>query len=280
MTWTPRHTLAAGFALILVTNAVVLGGAAYNRSGEPEAQLRLTEREFHRPYSWALRGENSGLALGLRWRVPRRSDAPQEYDYGHGGWGGRPAWLDQAKLASLGFDLSVAEEHPAAERHYDRQLDREVLLVLEFDGPAYQAALKQAELRSAEPSSARRRRDPLADEKEINSRLFAVDAGLDRASLRAKYPDRSRYAIAPGKVRIGLWQPRDSVYRITGYISDLSVAEMNVPIELHDTLGTTRPMYGTEDAHFPAYEATVAFGRRLEPWFVTASPRPKPATGK
>jgi hypothetical protein len=40
-----------------------------------------------------------------------------------------------------------------------------------------------------------------ADAPELSSRLRPVDTALDAASLRARYPDRSRYAIAQAIVR-------------------------------------------------------------------------------
>ena len=53
--WTRRHTLIAGLGLILGVNAIVLGGVAYNRSGEPESLLQLSERELYTPFGRALR---------------------------------------------------------------------------------------------------------------------------------------------------------------------------------------------------------------------------------
>jgi hypothetical protein len=276
MNWSRRRTLVAGLSLIVVTNVVVLAGAAFNRGGEPDAQLRLTEREMRIPYSWGFRSENSGLALRLNWRLAQPDT--DMHDYGQGGWGGPTTWLDQAKLAELGFDLSAPADRLVAERHYDRQAEREVFIVLEHDGPAYQAALKRAEARNHGPNAGQGTWNQLQGELNTYSRLFAIDAGLGRETLRAKYPDRSRYAIAPGKVRIGLWHARPGE-RVIGYISDLSVAEINVPLELRDTVGTT-PFEGVS-ARDPGetrlgYEATVAFGRRLEPWLVSAARRKRP----
>lgn len=34
-----KHTWVLGLGLIALVNAIVLGGAAYNRSGEPESTL-------------------------------------------------------------------------------------------------------------------------------------------------------------------------------------------------------------------------------------------------
>ena len=52
MTWSRKYTLVAGLGLIVLTNAIALFGVVYNRSGAPEATLRLTQRELRTPYRW------------------------------------------------------------------------------------------------------------------------------------------------------------------------------------------------------------------------------------
>lgn len=246
------HTLAAGLALILVVNVVVLAGVAYNRSGEPEAQLKLSQRELPMPGEWGLEGENSGVNLTIAWRV-HPGPGSDAYDFGHS-YGGEATWLDRAKLETLGFDLT---EPPLRET---RQLPRDALLVLEVDGPAYQAALRRAEERARRKPEEWMLRQ-LKHERETSSRLFVVDAGADLAALRAKYPNRSQYAIVKGKVRI---------YRASrgkaaaGFVAGVNITSVHVPVEMHRAL--------RRDG---AYEATVAFGRRLEPWLRTASGTPR-----
>ncbi len=66
-----------------------------------------------------------------------------------------------------------------------------------------------------------------------DSRLFAIDAGLDRDALRAKYPDRTTYAIVRGQVRA---IPRTSDAEPAGAISALSAGEINVPQRLRGVL--------------------------------------------
>ena len=45
----------------MLSNAVALGGVWYNRSGEREAQLLLSERELQRVYGGWLRDEDDGV---------------------------------------------------------------------------------------------------------------------------------------------------------------------------------------------------------------------------
>lgn len=290
--WSRRHTLIAGMALILLTNAVALLGVAQNRSGEPESSLKLSQRELHLPY-WGRR-ENSGIALDLAWRVavPESRDAA--------GWsyvdaGGTAEWLDQAEMASLGFDVAATPER-------DRQRSKEVLLVLELDGPAYRQSAERARRHAAEEEAklaafpndeaskrrAKQAQDWLKREESESSRLFAIDAGLDPIALRAKYPDRSRYAIVRGQVR--LWRNRiENAESVRGYISRVSIDAINVPFEFRapfdrrghqarnapaaapDGTWHQTVVRGTQS---PPFEATVAFGQRLEPWIIGVSVAP------
>ena len=56
-----KYGLIAAIALIVLTNVVVLAGVAYNRSGEPDATVTLTERELNLAGSWRLEDrEDSG----------------------------------------------------------------------------------------------------------------------------------------------------------------------------------------------------------------------------
>src|SRR5512145_1067398 len=100
MSWSRRHTLIAGLALIALTNAIALGGVAWNRSGEPESVLKLTQRELWQPHGYGLAREEGGLQLSVRWRA-LHADPEVEF---YGDFHGQPEWLNEAKLAALGFD--------------------------------------------------------------------------------------------------------------------------------------------------------------------------------
>ena len=75
MRWSRAHTLIAGAALIVLTNAIALVGVAYNRSGEPDSTLTLTRRELQMSYRWWRDRENSGIALRLLWRMHNRGES-------------------------------------------------------------------------------------------------------------------------------------------------------------------------------------------------------------
>jgi hypothetical protein len=283
-TWSRGHTLAAGLALIVLTNAIALGGVAWNRSGEPESVLKLTQRELWEPHVYGFSREEGGLQLNLRWRV-----LPADPDVAfYGEYQGAPEWLDEAKLKELGFDVSPPPATRRASWRYDRQLPREVLIVVEFDGPAYQKALERARERAAKEAAkgaatgktgpgtpAEQAATFLKNEETANSRLFAMDAGRDAQALRARYPDRARYAIVQGKVRASHLFGRGKDPRWTGYIEGIQNGQVNVPLEFRRAIERApRPVpRWPAAADRPAFEVTVAFGRRFEPW-ILAVPAP------
>ncbi len=294
--WTRAHTLIAGIALIVLTNAVALGGAYFNRSGEAEARIVLTERELDFGWDSMDRHENSGMALQLNWRVEGRDD--EGIDYAYSGRYRTAAFLDRAHMAALGFDVpspsgaAGADEDEASERRYRRQLTRQALLVFEYDGPSWQrvllhareAAARHAAAAAANPGSekfaakAKSAAEQAALESSAYSRLFAVDAGTDAAVLRARYPDRSRYLILRGNVRPDGLDAKCKPPVVGGRISDIAVGQVNVPLDLRAELDRIRDAPGPRAPDRPPrYEVRIATGQRLEPWIeqVTALPAAK-----
>jgi hypothetical protein len=269
--WTRRHTLISGIALILITNAAALGGVAWNRSGDPGSVLKLTQRELQQPYYLGVNRENSGVSLRINWRV---SAGDKSWNYS----GGAPDWLDLAKMESLGFDVSSSQGMKDNYSWTSRQLSKEVLLVLEMDGPAYQQVLQHTRQNAAAQNAklaaapdveelkrkARQAEEDVKREEQESSRLFAVDAGLSQAELRAKYPDRARYAIVRAQVRPSI----GAQGKIAGYIDRISNDGINVPKEYHSRL--ERSVSGQPNGRQP-FEASVAFGQRLEPWLLGVS---------
>ena len=253
-----RHGLLAGLALILLINAFALAGVWYNRSGEPDSRLPLSERELSRGYQ-DMR-ENSGLSLQLQWRMLASPDGDLRYN----------RRLDEAQMRQLGFPAPDAADCTPRCR---RQAEREVLVVLELDGPAYREALRrqQERLEQARQALAALPEDkPLAqrrdsaqrelDQLERDTRLYAVDVGRDRDALRQRYPDRQRYAIVHGLVR-----PSYGERQLNGYLRQLSIEQINVPQRWRPQLGRL-PVGRSSAAGTPQQRIEVAFGQRLEPW--------------
>lgn len=252
-------------SVVLLSNAVALGGVWYNRSGEPEAQLLLSERELQRVYGGWLRDEDDGvLRLQLSWQRP--------------GDGWQLPWLDQAKLRELGFSATD-------EQTLNRQPARQVWLVLELDGPLYRGQVQQARqaLDAAEaelggkPESEvlRQERDDrqrrLQFVEQQASRLMLVDAGVDAQVLRQRWPDRQRQVLLAGSIE-PYQHGAEAGY---GATIRLENDRLSVPHAYRELArGWER---GHEQTGFKA-QIEVAFGRRHEPWvlgFVGVSTRPR-----
>lgn len=271
--------LLAGAALVVLTNAVALGGVAWNRSGEPESELKLDMREL-RVTRGGFNRESNGVLLNLVWRAPARDDRElQTWDSGYGG--GQPPWLDDAKLAELGFVLPDIKTYADLQRR--RGNDREVLLVLELDGPARLARLEQVQAKAAEqiakaaeqaPEQAKRSIEQaqkwLQREESEFSRLFAVDAGLDLDTLRQRYPDRRHYAIVRARVSSS-YERKGQDVEMRGWLKGIASNTLNVPYEYRSQLAAVDNGHSLRDnAHdeLKGAQVTVAFGSRLEPWIV------------
>lgn len=275
--WSPARALLLGVALIVVANAVVLAGVAYNRSGEPESVLRLTERELDiQHWEWPA-NENSSIDLHLRWRVAQVESYDGEYSgYDHG-----MSWLEPPELRELGFDIDGDLESEEVVERIRRQPSRRAWVVLEFDGPAYRTSVERARQRlerattlasvNAGDEEFEQRlqvaRADLEREETSGARLFVVDVGRDEATLRARYPDRQRYTLLKGRLDVAVMGVSGQKYLLP-LVVDLDVGAIRVPHtyrELVEPFVRNRQPYCCE----PRYAATVNFGRRFEPWIAT-----------
>lgn len=253
--------LLAGLGLILLSNAAALAGVWYNRQGEPESRVRLSERELQRDWDGPRR-ENSGLKLRLNWRMPHQ-DSPAQDQHCHSGGG-----LSAAQLQALG----LPSKGPVP-----RQDTRQAWVVLELDGPAYQHSLQQAEQRLRKATA---RLQELPDDKELQqqenaaqvalenersqqSRLFLVDVGLTPEALRQRYPQHSQYMVLPGKVRVwrSCYNAEDT--RLSGSVV-LDNTSISVPHTWRQELAERAPYsYGNATAPF---NVEISIGQRFEPW--------------
>lgn len=279
-TWPKAWLVLAGGGLILAVNAIVLGGAVYNRSGDVQAQMRLSERELGLPYYWQRgpREENSGLALKLAWQVGRRA-APSDPAQGPNVYDRRADWLDAEKLRALGFRSPPEIEPDPGSRLVDRQPARSVWLLLEFDGESYRRVLGDAERRLervrgsvpegasvADTSRLQEAENALRQVREHNTRLFVIDAELDPVVLRRRYPDTARHLIARGRINTVRFRTSDAPEPLAGYIEAVDIDSVHVSTRfrpIFDALGHT---WGHDGP--PRYDVTLAWGRRFEPWIV------------
>lgn len=285
--WSRGRTLGLGIGLIVLTNAIALGGVWWNRSATPESALTLSERELGLPWRNLHLMENSGLALSLNWRVAGREAG--EFASGYTLNGGTPEWLDAAKMAALGFPVGAAPAD-GERRRYTRQLPREVILVMELAGRAWQRALEKARENAGRHAAAaaanvgskqfadraKQANDQLAREEHSNSRLFVIDAGLDARLLREKYPDRSRFLLLRGTVRPTTYSRERNITQVTGYISRVGNGQIHVPHALRQPLESARAI-GEPGGEGSRFTARLLVGQRLEPWLVDVTPLAKAA---
>lgn len=278
MVLSSRALFVLGFVLLAATNIVVLSGVAYNRGGIPEALIILTERELQLPSM--VHEENSGLALRLAWRALGRVE-----DYSYNDDWRSPLWFDAEKVKELGFTVNNAPDSGDTERYYQKQLPKEVFIVLEYNGESYREVLQRAELALEEAKDLyvldrenKKLRDSfktaeknLARERIMKTRLFAIDAGRDPQKLREKYPDRTRFIIARGVVRpkyIG----ENKTKKVAGHITGLSIEKIHVPLrhrQVFDAVLKESRIPEENGIRAPRYQVELAYGGRLEPWLVS-----------
>jgi hypothetical protein len=267
-----RRGLMIALALIVLVNIIVLAGVNYNRTGEPDATVTLTERELHLVSS---KKENSGVSLKLE--LQAEPDKPGEGSY----------WFDRKKLEEVGFDCSKSMDASDASDYYDRVLPRKTYVVLEYEGTAWKLwqAGREKQLRALEAKVAEGReerktldtgRKRFKWELEGGSRLFAVDAGNDPARLRQRYTDRTRYVITPALVRLNLLRVDAAEKQrkpvLVGYVREILTDEIHVPRDRQGILASLKPaeyysFYDDRKDNFaPRYTVKLTYGRRYEPW--------------
>lgn len=267
---TPRPLFLTSLALLLVTNIFVLSGVSYNRSGDPESLADLTERELTLPYR--IHEENSGLSLSLVWRTLGRDNESVTYS----GWGS-PAWFNEEKLRELGYRDNQLKEEDSIRR----PLPKTAFIVLELGGKQYQEAINRAERNlakeqakeGADEQEIKWAQERLRRERFLESRLFAIDAGLDPAKLRQKYPDTSRFLISPGQVRVSTYYNGKTKEQYSGSISGLSVEKIHVPLSQRHVFSKFLKEDTLRDNSKagPRYKITLAYGKRFEPWIESVS---------
>jgi len=265
-----RPWLLAAVVVLVISNAWVLTQIAINRSGTPDSQIQMTAREA---VYYGSGREDSSVTLRLRWQNP----APQ-YRYVPPIAEPFTSWFDLAKLKETGFDVSLAPESPAASRYYQNQRSREIFVALEYDGPAWQNWLNRGEPGVAFAPQFDSRMTPeqrMQVRRETESRLVAVDAGVDAAALRQKYPDRAHAAILRGLARVVREESPNPYLR--GAITSILTESINVPQPLSrvfDGQFSYVPWtYSGEQIKTqpPPYSLTLAIGSRFEPWVASVA---------
>jgi hypothetical protein len=126
--------------LVMATVAAFVGAAGWNRSGEPELVIGLTERELPLARPSAAPGDDPGARLRIA------------YEYRHDPLDARN-WLPETRLREIGFPLHVPVASPQAPETYDRVPPRVAWVVFEYDGPQWRdIARRRAVADTARPA--------------------------------------------------------------------------------------------------------------------------------
>lgn len=267
--WLQWGLFGLALVLLVVVNSLVLSRVGENRSGEPQARLWLTERELLKTQWLPL--ENSGVDLRLHWRTLGRED--------NGVDDAMPPWLSGKKLEELGFQFAngLLKEDDRAKP----QPDRQVFVVLEYNGPASVEAVRRAERALERLEEQQRRGDddkPVqssrlqakkrirAEETEM-SRLFVVDAGLDAGQLAAAYRAPGRYLIAQAVVQLRYREENDRLWAY-GRLQGLTPQRIHLPLaqrrQVERCIGDGSR--SREEGNLPRYEVELVYGRHGSPW--------------
>lgn len=215
--------LHASVLVVLVANAMALRHAWVNRHGATDAEIVLTDREL----AYRGGGQNGSVFLRLEYR----GKTVHTHDRGAVDTG---AWIGEQELQEIGFDCSVGAKEAGAYDHYRKQKSRAVIAALEYR--------EEADV--------------------VGSRLFAVGVGRDVASMRRRFPDRSKVILVPAAVRIfsGDEGPR-------GYLMGVP-ATIHVPHEFQAGFRSHPVRARGVEQDKPLYRVRLRYGANLEPWVV------------
>jgi len=252
-----------GFVLLICTNIFVLSGVFYNRAKGPVTLIELTERELKMPYH--TNDENSGLSLRLKWRTLGSGNRFSFYRYRKG-----LTWFNEEKLKELGFDLENTNKFDRNSKWYKEHLPKNAFIVLEYDGKNYNEVVERAKenIEKVEKKAKKRAETQLKDELESESRLFAIDAGLDANKLLEKYSDQNHFIIVLGEVKMS-YNYRAKTNKFGGYISRINVENIHVPLKFRKIFDS---VLEKKKSKIPRYKIGLAYGKRFEPWIQSVQP--------
>lgn len=239
-----RAGLWLAVAAVLAANGAALRHAAANRS-QPESEVVLTERELPMQNSDK---DDTGVSLRLAWGYLNFSDSDE--------------WLNRAKLAELGFDVSADPSKDAVRQRYSSLPPRPAFVALEYDGPAWQRYLinNQRQIERFNPQQASQQLEQI---RMASSRLIPIDAALEASVLRRRYPDAARVLIVRATVRVSYNSTAGWTW--IGYLRPLG-SDIHVPLpfsrQLKQAPGAVYRAYGSPSR----YRVHLRFGADREPW--------------
>lgn len=220
--------------LVLVTVAALVGAAGWNRSGEPQLIIVLTERELPLAHANTAPGDDPGARLRIA------------YEYRHDPLDARN-WLPESRLREIGFPFTVPVGSPQAVYTYDRVPPRLAWVVFEYDGPQWRAiARRRAIVETA--------RVPMPT---MPSRLVPVDVGLDFDVLRTRYP--SGHLIVRGVIGLSYVSASNGGPMLHGVLREVVPPVIAVPYAFRAIVAGLAATVESEAVE-PRYEAELAVG--------------------
>ena len=153
-------------------------------------------------------------------------------------------------------------------------------LVIEYDGDTHQRAIvskqeiltKEEELKNNNPGNKEfeerleQAQQQLTAEQQKDSRLFVIDAGLDRETLRKTYAQKNRYLFMKASIRPE-WRTLKEEHIWSGKITGLFIESINVPLAYRNALpAIEKGLDRNRESEGPRFKIRVAFGKRTEPW--------------
>jgi hypothetical protein len=283
-----RYGLCIAIGLLIIVNVIVWAGVAYNRSGEPDTTITLTERELPLD-SYRLYADRENTGLSLKLDFSNRDYFPRLFPSGGFNDHSSTEWFDKAKLEAIGFDCKLPLNDPSAEIHYQRMLPRKTYAVLEYNGSAWESWLaaerngliekeKQAQKDAINPERLKDARKEFDREFRTRSRLFIIDVANDPNALRKQYVEKEKYLIVPATAQLIFQTTYEDngkkVHRLLGTINNILTDTMYVPKNhrpileklLREKRGEENRDYSYRRERGPSYEAKVHYGKRFEPW--------------
>jgi hypothetical protein len=107
-------------------------------------------------------------------------------------------------------------------------------------------------------------------ERTGGAALKAVDASRDANALRRRYPDRGRFLILRGMVRMAV--PEEAPRQPRGAVVQLDISNVYVPLPYSRALAGLSPTPRRSDAS--RYTVTLRLGRHHEPWVTSCRRSP------
>ena len=271
----PKHLFIFSFVLVIVVNLLILYRVYDNRTSSADSIVTLTQRELPlsrtRLYREGKYEHNKRQFFRLDWRAYDKKGYYKNYYYRS------PDWLDNHKLEELGFDL----DRYTPDSGYS--VPRDAYIVLEVNSSMYRKHIESIEKKLATQKEIYKNskqkmtkqeieyiHDELDRETNMSSRLYAIDAGVDRYDLRDKYPDRGEYIILKGSIDISYQYKKDNDYLLIGRIDNISISNIHIEQKfqkvLADIYAHKKPKQKIK------YRVKVAFGSRLEPYIISVEP--------